>query len=227
MASTDRAKPALTPSPGSTSSSTSTATPSPRVPRDRPLRPMPISATVPIAAARTTLGSVRATITKPMIPTAARTWIQRPRTPIHRPRMSRKPTTSVRLVPHTASRWVSPVVRKSSATSGSRPPSSPATSAGTSSRASTPRSATAARTECRTAAAASHQTPGSRTTDGDPTGRARAAASSSAGASRAVVSSVVPSAGVGQSSSAMTTTGTETCHAPPRPTTRVVRARTT
>ncbi len=76
VASTDRAKPALTPSPGSTSSSTSTATPSPRVPRERPLRPMPISATVPIAAARTTLGSVRATSTKPTIPTTARRWIQ-------------------------------------------------------------------------------------------------------------------------------------------------------
>ena len=71
----------------------------------------------------------------------------RPRTPAQRPSTSRKPTTRVRLVPLTASRWVSPVVRKSSARSGSRPPSSPTTSAGTSSRASASRPATAARTD--------------------------------------------------------------------------------
>ena len=46
------------------------------------------------------------------------------------PSTSRKPTTSVRLVPETASRWVSPVVRKSSARPGSSPASSPSTSAG-------------------------------------------------------------------------------------------------
>ncbi len=50
------------------------------------------------------------------------------------PATSRKPTTRVRLVPETASRWVSPVVRKSSASAGSSPASSPSTSAGTSAR---------------------------------------------------------------------------------------------
>ena len=54
-------------------------------------------------------------------PTAPTTYSQRPRTPHHRASSSRKPTTRVRLVPETASRWVSPVVRKSSASSSGRP----------------------------------------------------------------------------------------------------------
>ena len=170
VARTDRAKPAVTASRGQTSSSPSTATPSPRVPRERPLLPIPTSATVPIAAARTTLGSARAVITNPTIPSPASTWSQRPRTPHQRARMSRKPTTSVRLVPLTASRWVRPVVRKSSARSGSRPPSSPTTRAGTRSRASASRPATAARTDRRTAAAASHHRSGAATTVGSPVG---------------------------------------------------------
>ena len=74
-------------------------------------------ATVPITAARSTLGSVRARSTNPTTPAAPTTTSQRPRTRHHRARASRNPTTSVRLVPDTASRCVSPVVRKSVSTS--------------------------------------------------------------------------------------------------------------
>ena len=68
VARTLSAKPGETASHGSHSSSAVTATPSARTPRSRPLPPSPSSATVPIAAARTTLGSVRASSTKPTIP---------------------------------------------------------------------------------------------------------------------------------------------------------------
>ena len=65
----------------------------------------------------------------------------------HRATTSRKPTTRVRLVPETASRWVSPVARKSSASAGSSPASSPSTSAGTSARCSAGSPATDSRSD--------------------------------------------------------------------------------
>ena len=68
VANTDSAKPAETASAGVTSSNPVTATPSARRPRRRPSVPSANSPTVPIAAARTTLGSVRASRTKPTIP---------------------------------------------------------------------------------------------------------------------------------------------------------------
>ena len=83
-----------------------------------PARPAPI---VPITAARSTLGSVRASSTKPTIPSAATTCSHRPRTRHQRASASRKPTTRVRLVPETASRWVSPVARKASCERPGRP----------------------------------------------------------------------------------------------------------
>ncbi len=134
VATTDNAKPTLVASPGSTSNRATTAAPSVRAPRSRPSVPIASSPTVPMAAARTTLGSVRASSTNPTMPTAPSAYSQRPRAPHHRPSTSRKPTTRVRLVPETARRWVRPVVRKSSARPGSRPVSSPSTSAGTSAR---------------------------------------------------------------------------------------------
>ena len=135
VASTESAKPAETASAGHHEQQRrGPRRPRHREPRSRPLLPMPTSATVPIAAARTTLGSVRAMSTKPTMPAAATAYVQRPRTPSQRATTSRNPTSSVRLVPLTASRWVSPVVRKSSASAGSSPLSSPTTRAGTSSR---------------------------------------------------------------------------------------------
>ena len=100
-----------------------------------PVVPMPTSATEPIAAARSTLGSVRASSTKPDARRAPR---PRPGPgrgrPTQRASRSREPTTSVRLVPETASRWVSPEVRKASISSSGIRASSPSTSAGTRAR---------------------------------------------------------------------------------------------
>ena len=73
VATTDRANPTDTASDGFSSSSVTTATPSAPGPRRRPSTPIPSRATVPIAAARTTLGSVRASSTKPTMPRAPTT----------------------------------------------------------------------------------------------------------------------------------------------------------
>ena len=114
---------------------------------------MPSSATEPIAAARSTLGSGRASSTNPATPSTPTTSRPRARTPAQRATTSRKPTTSVRLVPETAARWVSPQVRKSSTTSSDICWSSPTTRAGTSARESGGAPATAARIPARTRAA--------------------------------------------------------------------------
>ena len=58
----------------------------------------------------------------------------RARTPAQRARSSSDPTTRVRLVPETASRWVSPEVRNASVSSSGIRASSPSTRAGTSAR---------------------------------------------------------------------------------------------
>ena len=81
MASTESANPTLAASHGSVSRSTTTATPRARVPRRSPLEPSPTRATVPIAAARTTLGSARARSRNPPMPRRRRRAGPRPRTP--------------------------------------------------------------------------------------------------------------------------------------------------
>ncbi len=227
VAATESAKPTLVARPGSTSRRATTAAPSARVPRWRPSVPIASRPTVPIAAARTTLGSVRASSTKPTIPTAPTAYSQRPRTPHHRASTSRKPTTRVRLVPDTASRWVSPVVRKSSASPGSRPSSSPSTSAGTSARWLGGRSATDARIESRTACDPRHHTSGPVSTSGSPRAETTAARpGSSAGESRAVVRSVLPNRTSSHERSASTSTGVDSPWVDPRPVTRTARPRT-
>ncbi len=116
VASTESTKPNDRASHGSTSSNVTVATPRARTPWLRPWVPIPTSATVPIAAARTTLGSARATSTKPTTPSPPTSTRPRARTPAQRASTSSDPTTSVRFVPDTAARWVSPQVRKSSTT---------------------------------------------------------------------------------------------------------------
>ena len=187
VARTDSANPAVPASSGSRSSNPTTAAPRPRRPRCQPPRPSPISATVPIAAARTTLGSVRASSTNPTIPPAPTRPSQRPRTPPQRATTRRKPTTSVRLVPDTAVRWVRPVVRKSSVSSRDIPESSPSTRAGTKAAWAAGRWATESRIEARSASVARQAGPGLATRTGGPRGVTSAATSrSSAGASRPV-----------------------------------------
>ena len=85
-----------------------------------------------MTAARSTDGSGRATSTNPTTQSAPTTSSPRARTPAQRARSSTEASTSVRLVPDTAVRCVSPAVRKSSVTSVGSRSSSPVTNAGTS-----------------------------------------------------------------------------------------------
>ncbi len=149
VASAESAKPGETASHGSTSSRSSTAAPRARGPRRRPWVPMPSRATDPITAARRTLGSGRASSTNPRTPSTPTTTRPLARTPAQRASRSSDPTTRVRLVPETASRWVSPEVRKASVSSSGIRASSPSTRAGTSVRGPSGRGATAARIESR------------------------------------------------------------------------------
>ena len=113
---------------------------------------------------------------------ARRAPSQRPRTPEQRATTRRKPTTRVRLVPDTAVRWVRPVVRKSSVSSGGIPASSPSTRAGTSARLAPGGGPTASRIEARNASVARQPGPGSAIRTGGPRGVTSAATSpSSAG----------------------------------------------
>ena len=226
MASTERAKPIVSASQGSKSSSRSTAAPSARVPRRRPWWPIPISPTAPMAAARTTLGSVRARSTKPTTPSAPTTASPRARTPAHRASRSSEPTTRVKFVPDTASRWVRPEVRKSSFRSSGIAPSSPSTRAGTSARGPGGCPATASRIEVRRWSADRRNGPGFSTTTGGPRGLSTPARSLvRAGCSRPLVRSRDPSSSRRQLTSAITSTGTRTrCRCPP-PITVCVRAR--
>ena len=221
MASTDSANPTLEASHGSVSRSTTTATPSARVPRRSPLEPSPTRATVPIAAARTTLGSARARSRNPPIPRSATARSPRPRTPSQRASTSTKPTSSVRLVPDTAVRCVSPVVRKSSTRPASILASSPTTNAGTSARWSSGRPRTEARSAARTASAARHQGSGSAIGTGSPRAASTAARlASDDGERRPASRTRAPRRSPVQPGSATTSTGTCTSYAAPRPVTR-------
>lgn len=91
-----------------------------------------------MAAARNTLGSGRARITKPATAIAPRIHWPRRRTPAARPINRSVTSTIVRLVPETASRWVNPPRRKSSCTNWLSSLSSPWTSAGMSALGSWP-----------------------------------------------------------------------------------------
>ncbi len=175
---------------------------------------------MPIAAARTTLGSVRASSTKPTMPSAPTAYRPRPRTPHQRDSTSRNPTTSVRLVPDTASRWVSPVSRKSSASAGSSAASSPSTSAGTSARWLGGRWVTDSRIDARTAAAPRHHTSGRATTSGGSRVESTAARPCpSAGPSRPVTRTRLPRRTARQASPAITRTGVASRRDSPRPVT--------
>ena len=112
--------------------------------------------TTPMAAARTTLGSGRASSTNPATDTRPSTTRTRRGAPSDRASTSTTASTIVRFVPDTASRWVRPLRRNSSCTSSEIRWSSPSTSAGTSADGSRPVWATACRTPARTRSEASH-----------------------------------------------------------------------
>ncbi len=155
VAVTERMKPADRESHGSRNNSPTTAQARARTPPRAP-KPSAATPTAPIAAARTTLGSGRASSTKATIESAPSTQSPRRRMPTARPTAITTASTIVRLVPETAMRWVSPLRRKSSSTLSLTRPSSPSTRAGTSASGSSPTGVTAWRTPSRTRSEASH-----------------------------------------------------------------------
>ena len=155
VASTDRAKPADRASDVSSNSSAITAKERLRTARRFPPPPvMAASATRPIAAARSTLGCGRASTTNTTTITSPTTVKPRARTPSSLASGRTKARSSVRLVPDTADKCVSPVTLKSSTRSGGRADSSPMTSAGTSPRTASGSPATDSRRPARTRSAA-------------------------------------------------------------------------
>ncbi len=155
VASTDSANPMLLASPGSRSKeSTTAAANAAAAARVRPVasasRPI-----APIAAARNTLGDGRTRITNPTSASAASVALGHGGTRAARATRSSAPITIATLAPLTATRWVRPVARKSSASTGSRRLVSPSTSPGSSPPGSAGRVAHAACRPARNAPAAS------------------------------------------------------------------------
>ena len=150
LASTDKTKPTDRLRNGSTASKITAATLRLRSPARRAPDPSAARATRPIAAARSTLGSVRHRPTKVITPSSPIIRSHQPRTPTQRPNVSRKASNRVRFAPDTAVRWVRPVSLKSSVSSGVIADVSPSTRAGTSARGSLRRCATESRSPCRT-----------------------------------------------------------------------------
>src|ERR687894_27228 len=145
LASTDRTNPMERPRKGSRRSRATMATARLRSPARPPPDPSAARATRPIAAARSTLGSVRQSATKATTPSRPVNRSPQPRTPAHRAAGRTKASSSVRLAPDTAVRWANPVAANSAFSSAGRPDVSPTTSAGTSALGSDARSATEAR----------------------------------------------------------------------------------
>ena len=177
QARTDSAKPIDLLRNGSTSSKIIVATARFRTPAVRLPEPSAAKATSPIAAARSTLGSVRQSAMKMITPASPTRRSHHPRTPAQRAIVSRKANSSVRLAPETAVRWVSPVDTKSSVSSGRSPEVSPRTRAGTSARGSGRRSTTACRNPSRTRSTSRRPGEGAPTTTGEPRTRNTAATS--------------------------------------------------
>ena len=107
---TDSAKPIDRLRNGSTKSKIMLATARLRTPAARLPDPSAARATRPIAAARSTLGSVRHRATKMITPARPTTRSHHPRTRIQRAVVSRNPSSSVRFAPDTAVKCVRPVV---------------------------------------------------------------------------------------------------------------------
>src|SRR5215217_7439002 len=105
-ATTDSVKPTDLLRNGSSNNKITLATARLRTPAARLPDPSAANATSPIAAARSTLGSVRHKATKMITPASPRRRKFHPRRPIHRATVSRNANNSVRFAPDTAVRWV-------------------------------------------------------------------------------------------------------------------------
>ena len=165
LASTDRVNPMDRLSHGSTSSSPVMATARCLSPRTVVAwEPTASRATVPIAAARRTLGSVRHRAMNTTTATAPTRSSHRPRTPHQRAPTMQNAARIDRFAPDTAVRWVRPVTMKSSRSSSVMWRRSPTTNDGTRARRSVGRSATASRNPPRTCSTARPGQPGGATT---------------------------------------------------------------
>ncbi len=178
VARTDRQKPGARASQGSwsTSSTTAAARAGSRLRR----RPVPMASRVirPHAAARSTLGSGRHTITKPSVIPPPSTAVSRSGMPSRAasPRRSarearwagpvRRSSRTARLPPDTASRCVRSVALKASSRSGGTREVSPTTSPGSSARASGASPSVASRSPARSRPAARWRAEGDATTRG-------------------------------------------------------------
>ena len=156
----DRANPNDRASHGSTTSTTTIAAPSTGGPAERRERLRPISPIAPIAAARTTLGSGRASTTKPASASSASGGRQRRGTPRTTHSPSTRPVTTATLLPLTAVRCVMPVARIAAVRSGGVRLVSPMTRPGRRPRASGGARSTAERRPARSRSAAAATAPG-------------------------------------------------------------------
>ena len=177
QARTDSVKPTDLLRKGSSNNKIALATARLRTPAARLPDPSAANATKPIAAARSTLGSVRHRATKMITPARPTRRRFHPRRPIQRASMSRNANSSVRFAPDTAVRCVKPVDLKFSLSAVSKLEVSPSTRAGTSARASGRRSATDCRNPARTCSTRRSPAEGGRTTVGEPRTRSTAAIS--------------------------------------------------
>jgi hypothetical protein len=131
-----------------------------------------------MAAARTTLGEGRTRITKPTSAAPATAAASHGPARHQRAAKSTSPMTIATLAPLTATRWVSPVARKSSASSGSSRLVSPSTRPGSSPPGSAGSRAQAARSPARNAPAATCVHDGPSWSTGAPLAVSTAAVSS-------------------------------------------------
>ena len=186
MARVDRAKPYERASQGSRTSTTTTAPARTGGPAERRDRLRPSSPMAPIAAARTTLGSGRASTTKPASASPASTGRSRRGSPRTAPSPRTIPTTTATFEPLTAVRCVIPVARIAAVRSSGVRLVSPMTRPGSRPRASAGASSTAARRPARSRSAPAATAPGGATTWGMPATASTATRSSpgSAGPSR-------------------------------------------
>src|SRR5918992_2489419 len=114
LASTDSTNPTDRLRKGSSSSSASIATARLRTPARLAPDPKAARATRPIAAARSTLGSVRHRATNAITPQSPVSRSPQPRTPSHRLTVNTNASNKGRFAPDTAVKWIRPVTANSS-----------------------------------------------------------------------------------------------------------------
>jgi hypothetical protein len=202
----------------------SAGTPYRREPAASPARP-----TSPIAAARRTLGSGRASTTNPNAHKTPSAGTPHDRRPAQRARPRTNASTMVKFAPDTAVRCERPAVRKSSTTWSGMPDTSPTTRAGTRPRSASGSPATADRSPVRSRLAPRSSQPGGSTSSGGDRAASTATSRSpgDVSASRPTVRTTAPGRTSIQATDPVRTTGAFSRVVVPRATTRTVVASTT